>query len=192
MYLHTLFIALCFSIFSPLFLFPFLRKIFKTNQFCLPESPKFACNINGVCSEEGTTKVRESHSDNVEECLSKCKDEPDCFWSTYVPETKVCQMFSECGHLKNNNDNCPNCITNKKDCDCIVPGGCVGGRFLETKRALNVSECIDLCKNDPHCFYSTFADEPKNTCFKFITCGNIQISTCKNCHTYKKMCAIDP
>ena len=112
-------------------------------------------------------------------------------------------MFSTCQHIKTTNE-CNNCITNDKNCDCWVHGTCDTDWFDQGKAyayeaAMHASECADKCKNDPECLWSTFMDEPFFECGMFTNCRNFN-TTCfgfpKNetwefpvdCQTYKKDC----
>ena len=145
------------------------------------------CHVKGICT--GDSKFQgESHAVEVKECVAKCNEEPECFWSTFDPNVNVCTMFSTCQHFER--ANCLNCTTTKKDClaaDCIVSGECVGGKFEGNVFAQDITKCSNFCKQDVDCSYSTF-DLDEMNCNKFSTCPKIQMSTCLNCKTYEKKC----
>ena len=176
----------------------FIKSIF------ISETPR--CNVNGICSQGTRAQVGESPSTSVQECISRCKIEPECAWSTYDPNLEICHMFSTCQHIKTTTDNdCTNCVTNNKNCDCWVHGTCDADWFDQDKAyaykgAMHASDCADLCKHDPKCLWSTFMDEPFFTCGMFTNCRNFN-TTCLNtipkdynwvlpvdCQTYKKDC----
>ena len=46
------------------------------------------------------------------ECLSHCKDTPDCEWYTSNPGTASCTLYSTCAI---NVDDCPDCVCGEKD-----------------------------------------------------------------------------
>ena len=142
------------------------------------------CYVHGECS--GSKPVEKTTTSSAELCVIACRKNPDCYWTSFIPKMiNNCKMFKTCPHIKKNQ--CDHCVTNQKNCSCVRNGKCVGGRFIETKVVSIMSECNDLCKEDKACFWSTFKSD-SYTCDKFVTCGELQTLTCKECQTYSKNC----
>ena len=59
------------------------------------------------------------------QCISLCKSDPDCKWSSLNPIKEDCTMFSDCKQI--NATQCEECLTNERSCvpkQCNVNGTC--------------------------------------------------------------------
>ena len=54
-----------------------------------------------------------------EECLSQCKDDPECAWFALDPNQAACFFLKSCPSL---DTSCQNCISGENDCQINVEG----------------------------------------------------------------------
>ena len=85
--------------------------------------PPYQCSVVGQCLK--STYIGRETATEEYQCISICKSNPDCKWSSLNPIKEDCTMFSDCKQI--NAINCEDCLTNENGCvpkQCNVNGTC--------------------------------------------------------------------
>ena len=81
------------------------------------------CSLVGQCVE--STYIGRETATEENQCISLCKSDPHCKWSSLNPIKEDCTMFSDCKQI--NATQCEECLTNERSCvpkQCNVNGKC--------------------------------------------------------------------
>ena len=94
----------------------FMFYICITSLLALPAFSSSKCFVPGECVGQAYTTEELT---NVEKCIWNCWKSPICQWSSYDPNKSFCSYYSDfyehnCDEI--DDSNCPQCLTNAKDC----------------------------------------------------------------------------
>ena len=114
--------------------------------------PDYQCSVPGEC-------ILSQHLDLVAskdelQCLELCKQEVNCTWFTFYPETGSCQMFTSC--LGIDDSRCPLCLTGQRECSfpepvCWVEGQCLGN-VIHTEEKIRYLDSQNISETKWHVF----------------------------------------
>ncbi len=110
---------------------PFLLLVILGGNFANGQT----CFVKGECTE--SLLLGQVDSPDERDCVQKCQNntdtDNDCYWFTYDPNFKTCELFQDCKNLSV--DACPECISGEVSCQshyCGVPGVCQVLTIIDT------------------------------------------------------------
>ena len=99
-------------------------KIFFASLLVLPAfNHAKQCSVPGQCTD--STILKAFKIETKELCLEEAKQTPNCTWYTFHPKYELCELFSECNSLTE--DNCDECTSGESTCvpyKCEIQGFC--------------------------------------------------------------------
>ena len=117
----------------------------------LSASQTIDCFVDGVC--EGGTTVALQPAQDVESCLTFCKNTTECNYFSYQTSTKICIAYKDCDNLSA--ASCPDCTSGHANCShrfCFLPGQC-DGQFVNVVFTENEFVCREECLEASNCQY---------------------------------------
>ena len=70
---------------------------------------------------------------------------------------------------------------------CFIPGECTSSALVGAEPAVDVNNCLQLCKDSPDCAWFTFVPYAM-FCELFSECAVLSIDNCANCISGEKVC----
>ena len=70
---------------------------------------------------------------------------------------------------------------------CFVPGECTESDLVTALPAVDLNNCLEMCKNTPECAWFTFVSYA-NFCELFTNCEELAIDNCADCISGEKDC----
>ena len=70
---------------------------------------------------------------------------------------------------------------------CFVPGECTESDLVTALPAVDLNNCLEMCKNTPECAWFTFVSYA-NFCELFSNCEELAIDNCADCISGEKDC----
>ena len=70
---------------------------------------------------------------------------------------------------------------------CFVPGECTNSALVNALPAVDVNNCLQLCKNTSDCAWFTFVSYA-NFCELFSECNELAVDNCADCISGEKEC----
>ena len=77
--------------------------------------------------------------------------------------------------------------TTVPDLQCFIPGECTNSAFVGAEPAVDINNCLQLCKDTSDCAWFTFVPYAM-FCELFTECVDLAVDNCANCISGQKQC----
>ena len=148
------------------------------------------CHVPGRCSGGSLVSVGVVTSEI--ECLTECRNDPDCFWISYHDDDlHFCEKYYNCTEVVS--DHCNNCFTSQSSCKlepdpiCFISGACLvslnipkfnwnlienfQGDIVSTLTTDSSIECLEKSRSENSSWFSF--DTVHSICVTYKNCPSI-------------------